>query len=89
MKKLFISILGLICLSSCQNTAEKKEVKSDILKDDLDTTVLPGEDFFNYANGGWIKRNPIPADETNWGIGQLVQEELYDRLLHINEDAMK
>jgi putative endopeptidase len=89
MKKLFISILGLICLSSCQNTAEKKEVKSDILKDDLDTTVLPGADFFNYANGGWIKRNPIPADETNWGIGQLVQEELYDRLLHINEDAMK
>jgi len=61
----------------------------DILKNNLDTTVAPGEDFFSYGNGGWVKQNPIPADETSWGIGQLVQRELYDRLLHINEAAMK
>jgi len=56
---------------------------------DLDTTVKPGENFFNYANGGWIKKNPIPSAYSSWGIGNLVTEELRDRLKKINIDALK
>ena len=61
----------------------------DPLSYDLDTTVRPGDDFFQYANGGWIKRNPIPGSESSWGIGQLVQEDIYNRLKAINEKAVK
>ena len=67
-----------------------KEIKSsgkDILSENLDTTVQPGEDFFRYANGGWIKHTPIPASESGWGIGNMVLEENYNRLKKINEDA--
>ncbi|MFD1141157.1 M13 family metallopeptidase [Larkinella insperata] len=35
----------------------------------MDTTVLPGNDFFTYANGTWIKETLIPADQTRWGPG--------------------
>jgi putative endopeptidase len=63
--------------------------KPDILASHLDTTVKPGDDFFLYANGGWIKRTPIPDAESSWGIGQLVQDEIYARLKKINEDAVK
>ena len=52
----------------------------DLLASHLDTTVSPARDFFEYANGGWIKQNPIPASESGWGIGNLVQEEIYNRL---------
>ena len=31
-----------------------------------DQSVAPGEDFYRYATGGWIKRNPIPADRAMW-----------------------
>ena len=55
----------------------------------MDTTIRPNDDFFAYANGGWIKRNPIPADETGYGIGELVEKELRNKLLKINEDALK
>ncbi|MEP7028963.1 MAG: M13 family peptidase, partial [Candidatus Eisenbacteria bacterium] len=33
----------------------------------MDTSVKPGDDFFLYANGAWLKKNPIPADQTEWG----------------------
>ena len=34
---------------------------------DMDTKVRPQDDFFHYASGGWIKRNPIPKEEARWG----------------------
>jgi putative endopeptidase len=33
----------------------------------MDTSVQPGDDFFMYANGTWLKNNPIPPDQTEWG----------------------
>lgn len=80
--------LGLAACTGGTNSATKAS-KDDILLTNLDTTVNPGEDFFQYAVGGWIKRTPIPGDETSWGIGQMVNEELYKRKLAINEEAAK
>src|SRR6201992_1287908 len=54
----------------------------------LDKSVKPGDDFFLYANGGWIKRNPIPPAYSSWGIGNEVGEEIKLRLKKITEDAM-
>ena len=34
---------------------------------DMDTRVRPQDDFFHYASGGWMKRNPIPKNEARWG----------------------
>ena len=33
----------------------------------VDSTVSPGDDFFGYANGAWLKANPIPAGMNRWG----------------------
>jgi putative endopeptidase len=62
---------------------------NDPVYKNLDTSVKPSDDFFAYANGGWIKRNPIPAAYSSWGIGNAVSEEIRDRLKKLNEDAMK
>lgn len=44
----------------------------------LDRTVAPGDDFFAYANGAWVKRTEIPADRGSYGIGHEVAD-LTDR----------
>ena len=87
-KKICLAATVAISLTAC-NHPQPKATSEDILTANLDTTVRPNEDFFHFANGGWIKKNPIPNDETRWGIGSLVQEELYSRLRHINEEAVK
>src|SRR5262249_8291284 len=47
----------------------------------------PGVDFFKYAAGTWLKRNPIPADKSRWsGFEQLRERNLY-LLRGILEDA--
>src|SRR5215470_14787885 len=34
----------------------------------MDITVQPGDSFFSYANGTWMKNTPIPADKPNYGM---------------------
>jgi len=33
----------------------------------MDRTIRPGDDFYSYANGQWLKTNEIPADLSRWG----------------------
>src|SRR5256885_6058850 len=40
----------------------------------IDKSVAPGDDFFAYANGSWVKNTPIPADRSTWGPGEMVTE---------------
>jgi predicted metalloendopeptidase len=40
----------------------------------MDRSVVPGDDFFAYANGAWEKTTDIPADRASWGTGQELSE---------------
>jgi putative endopeptidase len=73
---------------SC-NTKNNTTAKADVLASNIDSTVKPSDDFFEYANGGWLKKNPIPADESGWGIGYVVNDENLKRIKTINEEAAK
>jgi putative endopeptidase len=41
----------------------------------LDRSISPAEDFFLFANGGWIKANPIPADRSYWGVDSVLERD--------------
>ena len=89
MKQNLLCIAVFAALLSACHQPQPAAVTEDVLASDMDTTVQPNQDFFHYANGGWLKKNPIPNDETKWGIGNKVKEELYSRLKNINELALK
>ena len=44
----------------------------------MDTTVQPGDSFWQYANGTWLKQAEIPADRSSWGPADVLNE-LTDR----------
>lgn len=43
--------------------------------DALDPAVDPGDDFFAYANGKWVRENPIPAEYTRFGAFNILREK--------------
>jgi len=47
----------------------------------IDSRVSPGDDFYQYANGGWIAKNPIPPEFSIWG-GFVQLEERNRAILH-------
>jgi predicted metalloendopeptidase len=53
----------------------------------MDTSVAPGDDFNAYANGGWIKATPIPADKPSYGIGEILVDETRKRTLALIQEA--
>src|SRR5438874_5257263 len=54
---------------------------------DMDTSVKPQDDFFRYADGGWIKRTEIPPEYSRWGSFNELIEKNNDALHEIAEKA--
>jgi putative endopeptidase len=67
--------------------ATAPQAGTDFLAANLNRAVDPADDFFEYANGGWNARHPIPESESAWGIGNEVREQLYTTLRGLNERA--
>src|SRR5438128_2247630 len=86
-----ISLISILAITLFIHTTIQAQIKkaNDPIYQHLDTTVKPGDNFFRYANGTWLKQNPIPAANASWGIGNVVNDDLRERLRKINEDAQK
>jgi putative endopeptidase len=85
LNRFYSALLFAILLSAL--TFPQKKDKGDFLTQAMDTTVNPGTDFFKYATGTWMKNNPIPPSESSWGVWNLVQNEIYERLKNVLEEA--
>ncbi len=55
----------------------------------LDRSANPCEDFYRFSCGGWIKRNPIPADQSRWDVYGKMTEENERYLWGLLIDAAK
>lgn len=85
-RRLLVLTLATAVVGSAY-AASPTVAKPDVVAGNIDTSVNPGDDFFQFANGAWLKAHPIPAEESQWGIAQVVQDELYVKLRRISEDA--
>ncbi|MDD7009792.1 MAG: M13 family metallopeptidase [Candidatus Cryptobacteroides sp.] len=78
MKKTALFMLPvLFAAASCQPKSEKVPA---IDMSYLDLSVAPGTDFNQYANGGWIKNNPLKAEYARFGSFDQLREDNVERL---------
>ena len=55
----------------------------------LDRSVSPCDNFYKFADGGWLKNNSIPSDHAGWGVFNKIQDHNQEVLRDILEEAAK
>lgn len=88
MRLLAFIVVVLIGIGSLAFAGDEA-LKSGIDRANFDTSVKPGDNFFEYVNGGWIKRNPIPAQYSRWGAFPKLRDDNQQALRQIVEDLAK
>jgi predicted metalloendopeptidase len=91
-------LTALVALASCNRSAPEvrqgeaaqssaKQAGLDL--EGIDPSVAPGDDFFGYANGTWVKKTEIPPDRSSWGAGSMLTELTTKRTVDLIEEAAK
>src|SRR5262245_43801654 len=57
--------------------------------ENIDKSIKPCQEFYEYANGKWLANTPIPADRSSWGTGAEIYEKNLEVLHQILEDAAR
>ena len=53
----------------------------------MDSSVAPGDDFYQYSNGTWLKNTPIPSDKSNYGSFSVLADLSQQRVRDILDEA--
>lgn len=74
MNRYLLSALTLSLLASVAHSADTTKypkattvLSAGVATENIDPSVRPQDNFFNYLNGKWIKNTEIPADKASWG----------------------
>jgi putative endopeptidase len=87
MKNSSVALLLAVLAIIVSFSFGQSQSTQDPLVAHIDTTVKPGDDFFQYANGRWFKENPIPASEQSNGSWQLKQDTINAQIRMICESS--
>ncbi len=75
---LFLFIFLIACHSAETNHSEKMADPIDFAS--MDSSIRPQDNFFLYANGGWLKNVQIPASQSGWGSFYILADSSLARL---------
>ena len=85
-KKIFFTLLMLLLIiTNCVNNSETKIL--GIILENMDVSIDPKNDFYNYVNGNWMKTNVIPDDESRWGGFGVLRKTTRQDVLNIIKSA--
>ena len=70
----YLPVAAFCLMTAACNTGKQTELTSGIQLANLDTTALPGTDFYQYACGGWMKNHPLTDEYSQYGSFTILSE---------------
>ena len=66
-------------------------INGEVLLDihDIDWSIRPSDNFFNFANGRWLNRTTVPSSETDWGGINIIKYEIRYKIKKLLEDLLQ
>ncbi len=87
LKFALIAIIGMTLTTACNQQKVDKKITLDVSS--IDTLVDSAQDFYHYANNGWMKNNPLPDDESRYGSFDQLAKETSMKVQTLVEDLAK
>ncbi len=84
-----LKLLPIMAFATVSMTCGAQAQKSGIPLSNLDTNAKPGTDFYQYACGGWMKNNPLPAAYARFGSFDQLQQNNNKRVNAILSELLK
>lgn len=85
MKKIMMTIgIAALALTGCNQVEETAKPAIDLAN--FDNSTAPGEDFYQYACGGWMEANPLTAEYARYGIFDQLDKENQEKLKTLIDD---
>ncbi len=84
-----VAFLALPFLLGASTQETPKQETHGIAIADMDRSVKPGDDFYQYSNGGWLKRTEIPPDRAGVGVFTSLVDVSNKRTVALIEEAAK
>jgi putative endopeptidase len=75
----FASVAVCLLVVACTRNSTESESQGIVVAN-MDRTVKPGDDFFHYANGGWIKQAQLPQDTGYVAVDGYLRNDLSNEL---------
>ena len=82
-------ILPVLMFAAAPACGAMAQNKSGLVLADLDKTVSPATDFYQFATGGWQKSHPLPAAYSRYGSFDMLQENVNKQINTILTDLSK
>jgi len=91
MKRFIIltSIATVMIAASCSKQTADSSATKDLDMANLDTSAIPGSDFYRFATGGWSDANPIPDEYSRYGSFDKLREDNQKQIKELIEELGK
>src|SRR5215469_15950624 len=84
MKNLYLTWSLVAIVATFNSISRASETTPPVPRfsiDYMDKSIEPSADFYHYADGAWLKKNPVPADKSRWASFSELQERNW-HLIH-------
>lgn len=91
LKQTCMAATAILAISLLSGGCTSKDTKKTAVLDaaNMDTSIKAGDNFYLYANGSWMKNNPIPAEYSRYGAFEVLENENYEQLKEVLSEASK